>query len=1324
LSFPTGAAVDQASGDVYVAEAGNFAIEKFDRSGDFIASWGWGVSDGQARYEVCTSNCLAGLAGSGDHQFSLPFGIAVDPANGDVYVSDVVNRAVDKFDSSGNPIAGAEFSLTSPSNFGPFGSLAVDPASHHLYVPDNRNHVEDGVVDEFTSAGAFVGTRPSTSSPFMVAAASNGNLYSSSLSSGLEEYDASGNLIKTWDPGRVLAVTVDHSNNHVFVDHGGDAVEYDASGNQVASTVAGSYSGSSFGIAVNETTKDVYFVDAGDPRVYVLGPVTTPDASTRPATGVTPTDATLSGTINPNGVKTTYRFDYGTDTNYGSHAPSPNGDVGSDSSAHDVTQTLSGLAPGTTYHYRLVADSNGNLVYGSDQTFTTQELTTVVTTGAATEVTTTGARVSGTINPMGAHIHYHFDYGTDTSYGGQAPSSDGEAGSDSSVHELSQQLTGLTPDTTYHYRLVATANGASVYGPDRTFTTQPLTTVVTTGAATNITIVGATVGGTINPMGTDTRYHFDYGTDTSYGSRTPSPDAGVGSDSTAHTLNRTLTDLTPRTTYHYRLVATVNGASVYGADKTFTTAQLLTVAETGAATKVGQQTVTLSGTINPKGNDTQYHFEWGPNTHYGRQAPLHDKYVGAGNRELAVTEGASGLTPGTTYHYRVVAYVSGLVVVGHDRTFTTKNVPGVPIVVRSGVASTVSPSKVTLTGSINPRGLDTQYYFEWGADTTYANNHVRAVLADVPSGTVARAVSQTLTGPFLTSNVTYHYRLVGVVSGTRVYGVDRTFTTPTTALSAKTINVMDPPYSAAGDGKTNDRNAIQDALDAAGAAGGKTVLLPAGHTFLSGSVIIPSDATLDIEGTLLQSTDLADYAPGTAYVDPPPSGIEDSACNFMNPMVLALNAHDVTLTGHGAIQMQVSSGIPLTQIGFSHVTRFSIRNVQVLGGSATFGVGVFNGADGIVAGTVQGGDTDFYQDAFAIVNSSRIRVTNNYIASTGEGAYVAEDYKDPRHGDPWIKALTGPTLPSRDQEWDRNYVTSTMPGAAPVLFGNVPWGNLWATAPDQRQVEISDIYVHDNEFVAPEDGALVVGDQGFGGDTEGPTTRMRYVNNTYLGPTFGPEPPTWAMNTPSQTSTDSEYDWPGAMNSAALRNPDFQWTGDAWWTTVGNAGATTEATPPAVPEDGSGTQWVGYALAKPHGPSELFQGLGMRVGTHVLRVDVRVHGRATLFARDTCTGTTLAEKTLTTRDWGQAELAIREHAVCQNVQIGVRVERTGTIANWAMIDNATLDDQASAPAAVTSATRARGARARFQRTARNSVIRARTLSAVGGRRRDKAAVGR
>lgn len=79
--------------------------------------------------------------------------------------------------------------------------------------------------------------------------------------------------------------------------------------------------------------------------------------------------ATLSGTVNPNGQATTYYFQYGTTTSYGTQT-SP-ASVGSGSTPVGVHQAIFGLSPNTTYHYRLVAQSSAGTTDGADQTLTT-----------------------------------------------------------------------------------------------------------------------------------------------------------------------------------------------------------------------------------------------------------------------------------------------------------------------------------------------------------------------------------------------------------------------------------------------------------------------------------------------------------------------------------------------------------------------------------------------------------------------------------------------------------------------------------------------------------------------------------------------------------------------------------------------------------------------------------------------------------------------------------------------------------------------------------------------------------------------------------------
>lgn len=96
-----------------------------------------------------------------------------------------------------------------------------------------------------------------------------------------------------------------------------------------------------------------------------------PTATTSAATAIGLTGATLNGSVNPHSHATTYQFQLGTSPAYGATMPVPAGDIGSDSVDHAFSQAILGLAPATTYHYRIVATGFGFTVPGADMTFTT-----------------------------------------------------------------------------------------------------------------------------------------------------------------------------------------------------------------------------------------------------------------------------------------------------------------------------------------------------------------------------------------------------------------------------------------------------------------------------------------------------------------------------------------------------------------------------------------------------------------------------------------------------------------------------------------------------------------------------------------------------------------------------------------------------------------------------------------------------------------------------------------------------------------------------------------------------------------------------------------
>jgi len=198
-----------------------------------------------------------------------------------------------------------------------------------------------------------------------------------------------------------------------------------------------------------------------------------PTATTGDASALTDTQASLAGTVNPQGELTSYAFQYGTTTAYGQQTALTA--AGSGTAETPVRADLAGLTSGTTYHYRVIATNASGTTVGADRTFRTSG--TAPAPPPAPAATTGGAAVdggsatlSGSVNPNGVASSYYFEFGTTADYGQQTPPQ--SAGSGSSAVSVSASLSGLVADATYHYRLVAVGpNGAFSIGTDRTFTT-------------------------------------------------------------------------------------------------------------------------------------------------------------------------------------------------------------------------------------------------------------------------------------------------------------------------------------------------------------------------------------------------------------------------------------------------------------------------------------------------------------------------------------------------------------------------------------------------------------------------------------------------------------------------------------------------------------------------------------------------------------------------------------------------------------------------------------------------------------------------------------
>jgi phosphodiesterase/alkaline phosphatase D-like protein/streptogramin lyase len=204
------------------------------------------------------------------------------------------------------------------------------------------------------------------------------------------------------------------------------------------------------------------------------GGPTAPSATTDAASSITATTAQVNGTVIAHGAATAYVFEYGTTTAFGQIAPLPSGNAGSGTASLPVTASVSGLAPNTTYSYRLVATNSQGTTLGPVMRFGTgPSLAPAVSTGAASDITPASATLNATVNPRGQVTSFTFEYGTTLSFG-QISAIDSTGDGLPTTRPVSLPVSGLTPATTYLYRIVATNATGSTTGPVMSFATLPI----------------------------------------------------------------------------------------------------------------------------------------------------------------------------------------------------------------------------------------------------------------------------------------------------------------------------------------------------------------------------------------------------------------------------------------------------------------------------------------------------------------------------------------------------------------------------------------------------------------------------------------------------------------------------------------------------------------------------------------------------------------------------------------------------------------------------------------------------------------------------------
>ena len=408
--------------------------------------------------------------------------------------------------------------------------------------------------------------------------------------------------------------------------------------------------------------------------------------------------------------------------------------------------------------------------YGEDIQFTTLLLPSA-TTGAASSVTSASATLEGTVNANNSSTTVTFEYGLTTGYGLTVTATQSPLTGSTST-PVSAPTTGLSPSTTYHFRVKAASAGGTVYGNDATFDTpaSPVTVSDFEGNIYNTVIIGTQEWMAENLKATK----FNDG------SAIP-----LVTDNTAWS-NLT----TPGYSWYNNDMASYR--DIYGTLYNWFTVNTGKLCPTGWHVPTDPDWTTLTtylGGISVAGgklkeagtthwaspnegatNETGFTALPGGNRYFNGAF----EYVGS----IGDWWSASGIDPTNALSRGMYHHISSVSIDNHDNRigFSIRCIKGELPFARTDAASAVASSSVTLNGNVYANGASTTVTFEYGTTTGYGST---ATASQSPvTGTTPGDISVNITG--LNPGTLYHFRVKAVNSGGTSYGTDLTFTTPAT----------------------------------------------------------------------------------------------------------------------------------------------------------------------------------------------------------------------------------------------------------------------------------------------------------------------------------------------------------------------------------------------------------------------------------------------------------------------------------------------------------------------------------------------------------------
>lgn len=538
------------------------------------------------------------------------------------------------------------------------------------------------------------------------------------------------------------------------------------------------------------------------------------------------TTAKAKGTVNPGGKETSYHFEFTTQAQFeaegwGGASWTAVESIATGTTAVPVEATLEGLASGTQYHLRLVAeneDSAGTPSEAEAPTFATDAATAPTLTASADSVAYTSAQISGTIDPQGGNvdptqgalpIHWELQFTPDIAQSGwttfEEGTIEGPAAESSDPIAVGPATTPtIDPSREYKYRLHATYAGTSA-DAEGSFETKTVTPpLVSADDATAVTGTSAHFSGEVTPGGTDGGFNatcrFEYVTDAGYQAHKEVQILLMRATGGTYAL-RFEGEETPTLAYDTGAAgvqSALEGLAAIGPGGVTVTPGDGGLSEEVLGGTLFSFEVTFSEPVNVPLIGPVSDFLEGPGSTFDRGKMMtlfqgHPEGFGvaqtiacqhgtpagsspvAGTSPVEVWADPNKLEPHTVYHLRLTAENLGGQKSDVASNFETEQ--AAPIVTPA-FGSPAGPHTGVLVGSVNPRNSTATYQFEWGTDESYGNVTPASPAPLGFADNTSHRLSAQISG--LQEGTTYHFRLVATNTETNevTEGDDRTFTTP------------------------------------------------------------------------------------------------------------------------------------------------------------------------------------------------------------------------------------------------------------------------------------------------------------------------------------------------------------------------------------------------------------------------------------------------------------------------------------------------------------------------------------------------------------------